>query len=77
MDYLVHQLSGRQYDGLGNVNLWWNDQTIANFEAKAQCYIDQYNNYYLPELGSDVHVRLLNDMFKMIVIGRTVFQGQW
>ena len=52
---------GRQYDGVGNAAQWWSDETIAAFEAEAQCYIDQYDAYVIPELepilGSDAHVR--------------------
>ncbi len=24
---------------------WWNDETIAKFEQKAKCIIEQYGNY--------------------------------
>ena len=68
---------GRQFDGLGNAAQWWNNQTIENFNAKAQCYIDQYNNYYLPELGSDVHVRLLNELTEDKRYLFSCFPGQW
>merc|ERR1711988_1588175 len=29
---------------------WWSDETIAAFAGKAQCFIDQYGNYTVPEL---------------------------
>merc|ERR550519_762231 len=41
---------GRQYDGTGNAKPWWSDSTIAAFSEKAQCFIDQYGNYTVPEL---------------------------
>jgi len=41
---------GRQYDGTGNVSPWWSEATIENFAPKAQCFIDQYSNYTVPEL---------------------------
>merc|ERR1711874_760593 len=41
---------GRQYDGTGNVAPWWSDITIQEFVGRAQCFIDQYGNYTVPEL---------------------------
>ena len=41
---------GRQYDGTGSLSPWWSDETIAAFAGKAQCFIDQYGNYTVPEL---------------------------
>jgi len=41
---------GRQYDGTGNVSPWWSQSTIENFIGKAQCFIDQYSNFSVPEL---------------------------
>jgi len=41
---------GRQYDGSGSVAPWWSDSTIQAFSKQAQCFIDQYSNYSLPEL---------------------------
>jgi len=35
---------GRQYDGDGNFNLWWSDETLAQFTKGAKCIIDQYGN---------------------------------
>ena len=41
---------GRQYDGTGSLVPWWSQETIEGFTAKAQCFINQYNNYTVPEL---------------------------
>jgi len=41
---------GRQYDGTGSVSPWWSDSTLEEFTGKAQCFIDQYGNYSIPEL---------------------------
>merc|ERR1712121_596859 len=41
---------GRQYDGTGNASPWWSDETIQAFSGEAQCFIDQYENYTVPEL---------------------------
>ena len=53
---------GRQFDGHGNANPWWSAATIQAFTEKAQCFIDQYTNYTVPELvgilgEEDAHVR--------------------
>ncbi|CAG0909402.1 unnamed protein product, partial [Darwinula stevensoni] len=47
--------SGRQYDAKGNLVNWWTDATADAFVGRAQCFIDQYNGYDVPEL-SDSHV---------------------
>lgn len=38
-------LKGRQFDADGNLVEWWDDETIAKFEQKAKCMIEQYGNY--------------------------------
>lgn len=41
---------GRQYDGTGSASPWWSEETIEAFSVQAQCIIDQYSNYTVPEL---------------------------
>lgn len=41
---------GRQYDGTGAQSPWWSQETIEAFSVQAQCFIDQYGNYTVPEL---------------------------
>lgn len=41
---------GRQYDGSGNALPWWSEETIEAFTKQAQCFVDQYGNYSVPEL---------------------------
>ncbi|XP_035220511.1 neprilysin-2-like, partial [Stegodyphus dumicola] len=36
---------GRQFDKNGNNINWWDQETDKSFRQKAQCIIDQYNNY--------------------------------
>ena len=49
-----HELShafdslGRLYDENGNLTNWWDDATITAFQAKAQCFVDQYSKFSLP-----------------------------
>lgn len=51
---------GRQYDGTGSLSPWWSPDTIEAFSVQAQCFIDQYSNYTVPELedilGEDAHL---------------------
>lgn len=42
---------GRQFDLDGNLKQWWHAESIERFHRKAQCIIDQYGRYKLPELG--------------------------
>ncbi|KAB5533310.1 hypothetical protein PHYPO_G00130280 [Pangasianodon hypophthalmus] len=46
--------NGRKYDKDGNLNQWWSNASVANFNDKTQCIIDQYNNYYWKEAGLNV-----------------------
>ncbi|CAM9878612.1 unnamed protein product [Lampetra fluviatilis] len=41
--------NGRKYDKHGNLHQWWSNASIAHFSEKAQCMIEQYNNYYWKE----------------------------
>ncbi|OKL63157.1 hypothetical protein UA08_01169 [Talaromyces atroroseus] len=49
-----HELShafdstGRHYDQTGNSTNWWDDRTVAAFEERAQCFVDQYSNFTVP-----------------------------
>ncbi|XP_033097749.1 membrane metallo-endopeptidase-like 1 isoform X4 [Anneissia japonica] len=40
---------GRQYDKDGNLVQWWSDESIEKFTERAQCIIDQYDSYVMPE----------------------------
>jgi len=41
---------GRQYDGTGNLQPWWSEETLQGFLERADCFIQQYTNYTVPEL---------------------------
>ncbi|KAI9648724.1 hypothetical protein NHQ30_003364 [Ciborinia camelliae] len=49
-----HELShafdstGRHYDQNGNYTDWWTPSTVAAFEERAECFIEQYGNYSIP-----------------------------
>ena len=49
--------SGRHYDEIGNFTDWWDNQTVAAFQNKAQCFIDQYSEFtVLDPNGEALHV---------------------
>jgi len=46
--------TGRQYDKEGNMKEWWSATDVEKFKEKAQCIIEQYSNYSIPEAGLNV-----------------------
>ena len=46
--------AGRQFDKDGNLVQWWDDVVISHFKERAQCIIDQYSNYTVPEVDMQV-----------------------
>lgn len=46
--------SGRQFNKDGELKEWWDENTIKKFKEKAQCFIDQYGGYSLPEVNLNV-----------------------
>ena len=40
--------------GNGNAVPWWSQETIEAFTVQAQCFVDQYGNYSVPEIASIV-----------------------
>ena len=74
---------GRQYDGNGNAIPWWSSETIEAFTNQAQCFIDQYNNYTIPEIVDIVglenahvicHLKIVSNVFE---IRFDFSSGQW
>lgn len=51
---------GRQFDKNGNLVEWWAPETKKAYLEKAQCIIDQYGNYTVPELGINVSTKGLS-----------------
>lgn len=49
--------NGRHYDWYGRLNDWWTKETADKFDAKAQCFINQYGNFTISDgQGRLVHV---------------------
>lgn len=43
---------GRQFDLDGNLVDWWHPETKSRYLKKAECIIEQYGNYSIPELDN-------------------------
>jgi len=43
---------GRQFDKKGNLVNWWDERTALNYLNKAQCMVEQYNQYSYPHLDN-------------------------
>lgn len=50
-----HELShefddqGRKYDVDGNLHPWWSTEDVARYEARAQCFVDEYSRFRTEE----------------------------
>lgn len=42
---------GREYDKDGNLRRWWNDEAVKRFKERAQCIVNQYGNFTVPEIN--------------------------
>lgn len=46
---------GRQFDKDGNSRNWWDAETELRFKQRVQCIVDQYNNYVVPEIRTNIN----------------------
>lgn len=46
---------GRQFDKDGNLKQWWSDDVVEKFKNKAQCIIDQYDDYLVVEVNKTLN----------------------
>lgn len=65
--------SGRMYDKHGNRHQWWTAETMDTFSKKAECFVDQYNNYNMTLLGNLVKVWFSENSIRQIITTRHVF----
>nr|XP_022911284.1 neprilysin-11-like [Onthophagus taurus] len=49
---------GRSYNRDGVLSGWWTEETEAAFNEKTQCFLEQYQKYYIEELGVYVNSSL-------------------
>ena len=52
--FLSFPFQGKQFDANGDLHNWWEEETENKYLEKAQCIIDQYGNFTLPEIGLNV-----------------------
>ncbi|KAL6365040.1 hypothetical protein LRP88_01018 [Fusarium phalaenopsidis] len=49
--------TGRLFDATGNMTTWWDKESIAAFENKTECFIEQYNKFTITAPnGTQLHV---------------------
>ncbi|OQS05816.1 endothelin-converting enzyme, metalloprotease family M13 [Thraustotheca clavata] len=61
--------SGRNYDGDGNLNPWWSDETALEFNKKAQCIVDQYSGF---DVISELTGQSLGHVNGRLTLGETI-----
>ncbi|KAH8409721.1 hypothetical protein KR222_002773, partial [Zaprionus bogoriensis] len=66
--YLVgHELThgfdtvGSTFDGNGTMRYWWSNKSSGVFEERAECYINHYDNYLIPEINRKINGNLTKD----------------
>ncbi len=58
-----HELShafdnnGRHFDVRGRLNDWWTNETVAAFEKRTQCIVDEFNNFTVIGKDGPIHVK--------------------
>ncbi|KAL1131468.1 hypothetical protein AAG570_011085, partial [Ranatra chinensis] len=45
---------GRKYDKEGNLKVWWTNSSIGQYNERTQCYVEEYNNYYMHSINKTV-----------------------
>lgn len=53
--------TGRKFDHDGNENMWWTNQTIAEYEKRSDCFIHHYESYLVPEIEEKISGKLTLD----------------
>ncbi|KAI0485484.1 peptidase family M13 [Xylaria cf. heliscus] len=48
--------SGRHYDENGNYTDWWTKRTVEEFDKRADCFVNQYNNFTIESNNGPLHV---------------------
>jgi putative endopeptidase len=56
---ITHQFDdeGRKFDVDGNLAPWWTPDDVAHYQARAQCFVDEYSQFHIED-GSPVDGRL-------------------
>ncbi|OQR91069.1 endothelin-converting enzyme, metalloprotease family M13 [Achlya hypogyna] len=61
--------SGRNFDGDGNLNPWWSDETSLEFNKKASCIANQYSKF---DAKSEVTGQSLGKVNGRLTLGETI-----
>ncbi|XP_017073416.2 neprilysin-1-like [Drosophila eugracilis] len=49
------------YDGNGKLRSWWSEKSRQRFEERAECYMDQYSKYLIPEINRHINGKTTMD----------------
>ncbi|RHY41708.1 hypothetical protein DYB34_012607, partial [Aphanomyces astaci] len=60
---------GRKFDGNGNLHPWWSIDTDTAFKERAQCFIDQFDNF---TVKSDVTGAVLGNISGKLSLGESI-----
>jgi len=47
--------NGKLYDAEGQFRNWWSDESLSEFNKLSECFVDQYNNYFLEDSKGNKH----------------------
>ena len=70
---IVFAFSGRRFNEVGNVENWWSSSSEAEFESRAQCFIDQYDRYTV----SAGQVSVFCSVMHRLHVHGIPFAGKW
>ncbi|ALC47560.1 CG5527 [Drosophila busckii] len=66
--YLVgHELthgfdtSGSEYDSTGRMRNWYTNKSMNEFAQRAECYVERYNKYHIPQINRTINGELTKD----------------
>ncbi|XP_059223276.1 membrane metallo-endopeptidase-like 1 [Stomoxys calcitrans] len=48
-------VQGANYDYTGRNSYWWSEEASQQFEAQAQCFVQSYGNYCVPEINRRIN----------------------
>ncbi|XP_075147733.1 neprilysin-1-like [Haematobia irritans] len=68
LGYLVgHELThafdtvGAKYDHTGSEHYWWSEKSGEMFRERAQCFVDYFDRYYIPEINRNINGNVTRD----------------
>lgn len=52
---------GAKYDSNGTKHYWWSEESGRLFTERAQCFVDYYDNYFIPEIKRNINGNATRD----------------